>query len=133
VKRKGTLSGLRHSKKPEIGTRHRRLCSGTRQRSLLVRFSLLALKVERVGSGPLEPKPTKAPAHADQLAGSSVAALPDNGLGGTRCNVVGGRKWLIGCRRGMEVVNDHLLVGDSVVAPAHGESVPRQGPGRSPP
>jgi hypothetical protein len=25
----------------------------------------------------------------------------------------------------MEVVNDHLLVGDSVVAPAHAESVPR--------
>jgi hypothetical protein len=25
----------------------------------------------------------------------------------------------------MEVVNDRLLVGDSVVAPAHAESVPR--------
>jgi hypothetical protein len=25
----------------------------------------------------------------------------------------------------MEVVNDSLLVGDSVVAPAHAESVPR--------
>jgi hypothetical protein len=32
----------------------------------------------------------------------------------------------------MEVVNDLLLVGDSVVAPAHGESVSRQVPGGSP-
>ena len=75
----------------------------------------------------------QAPAHADQLAGSSVAALPDDGLGGTGCNVVAGRERLIGCRRGMEVVNDRLLVGDSVVAPAHAESVPQQGPGVSPP
>ena len=75
----------------------------------------------------------QAPAHADQLAGSSVAALPDDGLGGTGCNVVAGRKRLIGCRRGMEVVNDRLLVGDPVVAPAHAESVPQWGPGGSPP
>jgi hypothetical protein len=33
----------------------------------------------------------------------------------------------------MEVVNDLLLVGDSVVAPAHGESVPQRGPGGFPP
>lgn len=65
------------------------------------------------------------PAHADQLAGPSVAALPDDGLSGTGCNVVAGRERLLGCRRGMEVVNDCLLVGDSVVAPAHAESVPR--------
>ena len=69
------------------------------------------------------------PAHADQLAGSSVAALPDDGLGSTGCDVVATREGLIGCRRGMEVVNDRLVVGDSVVAPAHAESVPQQGPG----
>jgi hypothetical protein len=33
----------------------------------------------------------------------------------------------------MEVVDDRLLVCDSVVAPAHAESVPQQGPGGSPP
>jgi hypothetical protein len=33
----------------------------------------------------------------------------------------------------MEVVNDRLLVGDPVVAPAHAESVPQWGPGGSPP
>ena len=61
----------------------------------------------------------QSPAHADLLAGSSVATLPDYGLGGTGCNVVARRKRLFGCRRGMEVVDDRLLVGDSVVAPAH--------------
>ena len=75
----------------------------------------------------------QSPAHADQLAGSGVAALPDDGLGGAGCDVVAGRERLIGCRRGMKVVNDRLLVGDSVVAPAHAESVPREGPGGSPP
>src|ERR1017187_4853625 len=58
-KRDGALSGLRHSEYPEIGTRQRRLCSGTRQRLLFSRFSHLALKVARFGSGPAEPKPIR--------------------------------------------------------------------------
>ena len=77
------MSDFLHSKNPDSGTRQRRLYSGVRHSPLVVRFSHWALKVARLRSMPVVPKPTslqrmptssRAPVSCPQFVIRGVAA-----------------------------------------------------------